>query len=819
MESRTEPESISLAGGGTPRAAALLTSLDLRAILHPGPGNLPRRPASADPPSGEVAAIIEKVRSGGDSALSELTARFDGAALSSLEVPEEEIGAALARIDPDLRRALEHARDRISAYHAHQMPSQARFGTADLCVDDVIRPVRRAGAYAPGGRARYPSTVLMTVVPARVAGVDEVVICIPPRPDGTVDDASLAAAAIARADRVFRVGGAQAIAAMAYGTESIPPVDVIAGPGNRYVAEAERQVAGVVRVAAGFAGPSEVVVVADGSAPAALAAIDLAVQAEHGPDGLAWLITWNEQVLSEVEEALAQIVSRAPRRHEIEGTLEKQGYAVLVASAEAAMEVANAIAPEHLELQVEKPRSYVDLVRDAGAVFLGPDAPATIGDYAVGPNHVLPTNRSARYASALRVDDFLKHIHVVEATPVGLESIAGTVERLAEAEGLSTHAESIRVRAGRSGPEMERIRASGSPARPRTTLGLVSGYHSPQVKVAVRLNTNESPYPPPEELVKSLAAAVRAIPWNRYPDRSASGLRSRIAAVHGVGDGQVYVANGSNEVIQSLCLAYGGPGREALVFEPTYALHRHISQVTGTDVVSGDRGGDYAVDLGHATALIAERRPAITFLCSPNNPTGNADPLRLTVGVLEAVAYHTEGLLVVDEAYGQFASSSALDLQRHEAAERLVVLRTFSKTWAMAGLRVGYAIAAPRVVSAVTEVTLPYHLDAAQQVAAELALEYGRDMESRVEEIVAERSRLAGALGDLPVRQWASDANFILFRPLGMGGRDLWQALLDRSVLVRDCSSWPGLEGCLRVTVGTPAEDDAFLDALAGALS
>ncbi len=294
----------------------------------------------------------------------------------------------------------------------------------------------------PGGLASYPSTVLHTAIPARVAGVDEVVLCVPPQRDGTVPDVTLAAAAIVGVDQIVRVGGAQAIAAVAYGTESIRPVDVIVGPGNIYVALAKRAVAGQVGVPTAFAGPSEVVVVADATAPVELVAVDLLVQAEHGPLGLAWLVTWDEAVAEAVTAELVAQAAKAVRRAEIEATLASSGYVVVCDSPEQAMAVSNAVAPEHLELITADPDALVKLVRNAGAVFCGPSTPASLGDYLAGPSHVLPTHRTARYGQALTVRDFCKEIHVVTATAEAMAALAPSVEVIATAEGLACHAES-----------------------------------------------------------------------------------------------------------------------------------------------------------------------------------------------------------------------------------------------------------------------------------------------------------------------------------------------------------------------------------------
>ncbi|HUQ64356.1 MAG TPA: histidinol-phosphate transaminase [Acidimicrobiales bacterium] len=347
----------------------------------------------------------------------------------------------------------------------------------------------------------------------------------------------------------------------------------------------------------------------------------------------------------------------------------------------------------------------------------------------------------------------------------------------------------------------------------RAGLDGLADYHSPQVSVEVRLNTNESPYPPPAGWREAFLQELQTVSFHRYPDRGAAALRGAIAELHGVPPAQIFAANGSNEVIQALCLAYGGPTRTAVVFEPTYALHAHIARLTGTEVVTGARDANFVLDPAEAERTISAARPAVTFLCSPNNPTGMVD----APDVLDAARAATDaGLVIVDEAYGQFASQSAIDDVADDG--NLVVTRTFSKTWSMAALRLGYCVAPAEVVAALDRVILPYHLDVVQQIAGRLALRYKPEMEARVAMLVDERGRLVRALSDLAVDVWPSGANFVLFRPRAGSGTDIWEALVARSVLVRNCSTWAALDGCLRVTVGTPAEDDAFLEALAEVL-
>lgn len=351
--------------------------------------------------------------------------------------------------------------------------------------------------------------------------------------------------------------------------------------------------------------------------------------------------------------------------------------------------------------------------------------------------------------------------------------------------------------------------------RPRDDVFLMEGYHSPQLEVPVRLNTNESPEPPPAAWVEALGRLPAEIDWHRYPDRDAVELRTRIGALHAVSPEQVFVANGSNEVLQCLLLAYGGAGRTAAVWEPTYALHSHISRLVGTEVAVGERAPDFSLDPDEVERVWREAQPSVAFLCSPNNPTGMVDAPDDVERMLGHARDH-DALLVVDEAYGQFAPWSALTLVAD--GQPLVVTRTFSKTWSMAASRLGYAVGPAEIVEQCCKVALPYHLDAFKQAAGLLALTFIDEMERRVARLVEERGRLTSALAELPVEVWPSGANFILFRPRDVEGSAVWKTLVEAGVLVRNCASWPRLDGCLRVTVGTPAEDDAFLSALTDAL-
>lgn len=408
---------------------------------------LPRPEIAGDGPVETVREILARVKSEGDAVLFELTEKFDGVRLDALRVPDDRLQASVEDLAPDLRAAIDTAIANVKAFHEHQLRAPEVIERPGMTIRASQRAVDRAGMYVPGGRAEYPSTVIMTVVPARVAGVDDVIVCVPPsRAWGGIAPSVLAAAKLSGASEVYAVGGAQAIGAMAYGTPTIGAVDVIAGPGNIYVALAKRAVAGDVGVAAAFAGPSEVVVVADDTAVPEFAAIDVMLQAEHGPDGLAWLVTWDPSVADAVCAAGDRLLAEAPRAADIRATLDAGGYVAIVDDRAAALAVVDAIAPEHLELQISSPQEFAAEVRNAGAIFCGNHSPASVGDYVAGPSHVLPTYGSARFASALTVADFQKDHHVVTLDRAGLAELGPHVIALAECEGLAAHAASIQLR-------------------------------------------------------------------------------------------------------------------------------------------------------------------------------------------------------------------------------------------------------------------------------------------------------------------------------------------------------------------------------------
>ncbi|MBQ6586512.1 MAG: histidinol dehydrogenase [Coriobacteriales bacterium] len=393
-----------------------------------------------------AAAIVGEVRKRGDEALREFCRRFDRVEIDDFRVPESSIEAAFEQLDDELLESLEYAADNIWDFHSRQLTESWFNPRQDgAFLGSKVTPLDSVGIYVPGGRAQYPSTVLMNAIPAKVAGVERVIMCTPPQKDGGIDPCTLAAARIAGVDEIYRVGGAQAIAALAYGTESIPAVDKITGPGNAYVAAAKKIVSGDVGIDM-IAGPSEVCVLADHSADPRLVAIDLMAQAEHDPQASCYLICGSEDFVDKVEANIEDFLAQTTREEITRTSLSTKGLAVVVPSLSQAFDVANVIAPEHLELQIANPLEYLHLVRHAGAIFMGEFTPESVGDYVAGPNHTLPTGGSARFSSPLSVEDFIKRSSVISYSPTALALDAKAIMRIARQEGLWAHARAVEVR-------------------------------------------------------------------------------------------------------------------------------------------------------------------------------------------------------------------------------------------------------------------------------------------------------------------------------------------------------------------------------------
>ncbi len=397
-------------------------------------------------PEQAVAQIVDDVRSMGDAALFSYTLKIDRAKLSSLEVDKKDIKRAYVEVDKELLAALKFAAERIGSFHQKQkeairsLASKKGFG-------QLIRPIERIGAYAPGGTASYPSTVLMTAIPARIAGVKEIILATPPHPDGMVPAPTLVAADIAKVDRIFSVGGAQAIAALAFGTESVPRVDKIFGPGNIFVVLAKKLVYGSVGIDS-LPGPSEIMIVADESANPAYCAADIVAQAEHDPLAAAVMATNSIGLAAEVGKAVEKQLKGLERRDIAAEAIQNQGLIAVVEDLDEAIELVNLYAPEHLSLMVKDADTYIERIRNAGCIFIGDSSTVVLGDYDAGPSHVLPTSATARFSSSLNILDFVKLINVVNVEKGALKKLAKAAATIARAEGLEAHARAVEKRLG-----------------------------------------------------------------------------------------------------------------------------------------------------------------------------------------------------------------------------------------------------------------------------------------------------------------------------------------------------------------------------------
>jgi histidinol dehydrogenase len=747
--------------------------------------------------------IIEAVRRDGDAALLALTERFDAVRPASLQVSVQEFAAAERALTPQQIAAIERAIVNVRRFHAAQDPKPLRIEISPgvLCERFSV-PIRAVGLYVPAGSAPLPSTAIMLGVPADIAACPVRVMCTPPRRDGGADPAVLVAARKSGVDRVFKVGGAQAIAAMAYGTASIPKCDKLFGPGNAFVAAAKMLVAQDAAGAAADlpAGVSEVMVIADDSARADFVAADLLAQAEHSPDAQALLVTTCSAL---AEEAVRQVQRQAASLSRKTILAESVGAMrfILVDRLETAFEIANDYAPEHLLLEIREPRRWLGRVSAAGAVFLGHWSPESTGDYCSGPNHTLPTHGFARAFGGLSLEDFQKRITVQELSPAGLVDLGPTAEILAHLEGLDGHAAAVSVRLA----AIEKAAGTAVVSLARPEIVTLKAYaHADWRPTLTRLHANEAPWRP--------AGDPTAVGLNRYPEPQPELLIRQLATLYGVAEESVLATRGSDEAIDLLSRIYLRAGSDAILqCSPSFGMYQVAARIQGADVIEVplEREQGWALD---PERLLAAWRPNVklVYLCSPNNPTANL----LDAAALENLCRALEGkaIVVIDEAYIEWSRSSSLTpwLARFST---LAILRTLSKAHALAGARIGALLGNPDLIELAGRVIAPYSLaqptvEAALRALDPAALAAGQ---SRLEELLKEREYLARGLAASPwvERVWPSDANFLL---IDCRDADRFMShTLAGGLIVRDLRAHPALPRSLRISVGTRAQNDALL--------
>ena len=799
------------------------------------------RPAGRSDPTLQAAvrAIVEDVRAGGWDALCAHAERLDGEAPRL--VPVAPLAAQARRTLPaDAVAAVELAARNIAAFHAGSLPAEHVVETMPgLTVRKVWRAIDRIGLYVPGGKTPLFSTLLMLAIPARAAGVREIVAVTPPRPQGGLDLLIALAADLAGIDAVWTAGGAQAIAALAFGAGDLPRVDKICGPGNAWVAEAKTYVSSLPGGPAIDmpAGPSELMVVADQAADPATVAADLLSQAEHDASAQVLLVTPSGLLAERVATEVAERVRTLPRTALAQAAL-ANGRILIAVDLEEAVDIANLYAPEHLSLAVEDADALVPLVRNAGAVFAGGLAAETFGDYLAGSSHVLPTDGAARAWSGVSVHTFLKAMSVQTVTPEAAGRIAAPAALLARLEGLEAHAGAADIRRESPSPSGEgsgvghvaensfgSIASTTSPTPTPPLKGRGSRLARPEILAlapfdiaanatdafgpdALKLDANENPFPP-------LSDGALAAGLNRYPEPQPTRLTGAMAALYGVAPENLIVTRGADDAIDILVRTFCRPGSDAVsICTPTFSAYAHFAALQGARVIEVPLDANFDFD-PEALIAAAGAEPCLklAFICAPNNPTGNPVPAAAVEAVLAALP---DTIVVLDEAYIEFSETESL-AARAAQTENLIILRTLSKAYGLAGARIGCAIGHPDTMALAARALPPYPLPSLSVEAAMSALAPSRRAlhAERIARIKAERERLAGLLAASPIvdRVRSGGGNFLFLEvddPAALASKL-------RSLGIRARFRPNAAPGGVRLTVGTEAENAAALAAFGAA--
>jgi histidinol dehydrogenase len=765
-------------------------------------------------PAEAVQRILADVRENGDAAVSRWTEKIDGWRIDDPAVPPAEWQAAYERIPPELRQSLNLAAERICAFHARQpIPSWTTHELGGV-LGQQVTPLRRVGVYVPGGSAPLPSSLLMSVIPAKVAGVEEVVVVTPPgRENGVVPDVVLACAHLAKAGALYRIGGAQAVGALAYGTESIPRVDKIVGAGNIFVTLAKQQVFGIVGLD-GLAGPTETVVIADENANPAWAAADLLAQAEHDRLATAILLTPSRALAEEVQAEVARRIESRSRAEIIAAALEGQSGIVLTPDLESAVRAADRYAPEHLCLSVADPDAWKGRIRNAGGLFLGERSFEVLGDYTAGPSHVMPTGGTARFASPLSVMDFVRITNVIALDETTAAAISPHAERIARAEGLDSHAEAARLREKNKPAEAvgERepfrfLPQGGEPEAytPVIPFEVFAAQFGKSPNKIAKLDANENPYGMSRLALEKIAEGKY---FSIYPDPQNTLLRKRLAQFLDLPAERIFAGAGADELIEVVMRVVLSEGDVVIDCPPTFGMYSFETGVHRARLVRVNRKPDFSLDAEAIEAAVrAEPRAKILFVCSPNNPDGSIVPDETLRRLVRLPV-----LVVLDEAYIEFSGGSRIQwVLEHD---NLAVLRTFSKWAGLAGLRVGYGVFPESLMPRMMTMKLPYNVNAAAYQAAMASLEDYARQSKKFGKIIAERERMFARLQSIPwMKVYPSRSNFFLCRIAGRDARAVQADLEKRGILVRYFDR-PGLRDCLRISVGRPRDTDILMEAL-----
>lgn len=738
-----------------------------------------------------IAEIFTKVKEEGDIAISLYNERFDKFSSSSCELTSEEWNLVSDLVSDELKYAIKTAAWNIERFHASQVCREQEVETTEgvICWRKSVA-IQNVGLYVPGGTAPLFSTVLMLGIPAKLAGSTSRILCTPPSADGTINPAILYAAKVAGITQVFKVGGAQAIAAMSLGTETIPKADKIFGPGNQYVTAAK-----VYAQRLGIsidipAGPSEVLVAADNSIPASFVAADLLAQAEHGIDSQVVFLTNDESYVAEVLKEVEQQLDLLPRAEIAREAL----YSSTAIAVEVGKwsEIINSYAPEHLIVMGKYEDLIVQQVVNAGSVFIGRNTAESFGDYASGTNHTLPTSGFARAYSGVSLDSFVKKITYQKVTDEGLKNLGQTVITMAEAEELQGHANAVKVRLDSA---QQLINSASSIERfIRKDFRDLKPYSSARDEFdgigEVFLDANEN------GLVTK---------YNRYPDPMQKELKKVIADVKGLDSENLFLGNGSDEVLDLIFRLTTTPFLDSVAYlNPSYGMYSVLAKINGLRCKEIDLDNQFQISSSEILSQAKDSR--LLILCNPNNPTGNV----ISKDCLLEIVRDFQGLVVVDEAYIDFCPAYSLADEVNNYSN-LIVVQTLSKAYGMAGLRIGMGIASTEWISALNRIKPPYNLSSLVQKIAnkELKAISWNDIKT---EIILERERLTNFLKSHPSvsEVFPSEANFILFRI--RAASEIYKKLVENGIVVRDRSNQFNCSETLRVSIGTKTENDQFIE-------
>lgn len=738
-----------------------------------------------------IAEIFTKVKEEGDIAISLYNERFDKFSSSSCELTSEEWNLVSDLVSDELKSAIKTAAWNIERFHASQVCREQEVETTEgvICWRKSVA-IQNVGLYVPGGTAPLFSTVLMLGIPAKLAGSTSRILCTPPSADGTINPAILYAAKVAGITQVFKVGGAQAIAAMSLGTETIPKADKIFGPGNQYVTAAK-----VYAQRLGIsidipAGPSEVLVAADNSIPASFVAADLLAQAEHGIDSQVVFLTNDESYVAEVLKEVEQQLDLLPRAEIAREAL----YSSTAIAVEVGKwsEIINSYAPEHLIVMGKYEDLIVQQVVNAGSVFIGRNTAESFGDYASGTNHTLPTSGFARAYSGVSLDSFVKKITYQKVTDEGLKNLGQTVITMAEAEELQGHANAVKVRLDSA---QQLINSASSIERfIRKDFRYLKPYSSARDEFdgigEVFLDANEN------GLVTK---------YNRYPDPMQKELKKVIADVKGLDSENLFLGNGSDEVLDLIFRLTTIPFLDSVAYlNPSYGMYSVLAKINGLRCKEIDLDNQFQISSSEILSQAKDSR--LLILCNPNNPTGNV----ISKDCLLEIVRNFQGLVVVDEAYIDFCPAYSLADEVNNYSN-LIVVQTLSKAYGMAGLRIGMGIASTEWISSLNRIKPPYNLSSLVQKIAnkELKAISWNDIKT---EIILERERLTNFLKSHPSvsEVFPSEANFILFRI--RAASEIYKKLVENGIVVRDRSNQFNCSETLRVSIGTKTENDQFIE-------